>query len=65
MRQLPSGGTFKLTDFKNFLLERHAAEAVNEQSMRGPFAKWAKQGFLEIAQPGLGRAPVIYRKPNQ
>jgi len=63
LSQWESGGTFKMADFRKFVADKHGDDAVNEQSLRGPLPKMEKRGKIEIVQKGLGRNPVIYRKP--
>jgi hypothetical protein len=53
-------GNFKIIDFKTFLLKKYDEGKINDQSMRGPLAKLAKDGKIFIVRKGIGKAPVIY-----
>ena len=63
VKQWEPGGKFKMNDFRKFVADKYGDDAVNEQSLRGPLPKMEKRGEIEIVQKGLGRNPVIYRKP--
>lgn len=58
-----AGGKFRVDDFRKYIADKYGKKWINEQSLRGPLPKMVKRGEIEIVQKGLGRNPVIYRKP--
>ena len=50
--------------FRRWLVAKYGEDAINEQSVRGPFPLLVKTGVLEVLRNGVGRSPSIYRKAS-
>lgn len=57
-------GEFTGIQFRRWLVAKYGEDAINEQSVRGPFPPLVKTGELEVVRNGVGRSPSIYRKAS-